>query len=250
MRTVCLNKKDISRGYLILVNNQYELPKDFQIPACLSDDSSQISLERTSLQMLSLAIDEIHAKDSICLVSGLRDYDEQAAIYDQSIKEQGIEFTHQYVAKPNQSEHQTGLAIDLAYQQEHIDMIRPEFPYMGICQQLREKLVYYGFIERYQKDKEQMTHIAHEPWHFRYVGFPHSFIMHKHNMCLEEYHEWLKHYSIFAPYVFAYQDKIIEICYVPAVNEENYVNLSEKNIYQISGNNMDGFVITAWRQYA
>jgi D-alanyl-D-alanine carboxypeptidase len=50
----------------------------------------------------------------------------------------------------------------------------------------------YGFILRYPKDKEEITKISYESWHWRYVGEEHAKKMNKLNMCLEEYIEYLK----------------------------------------------------------
>ena len=108
--------------------------------------------------------------------------------YLQSLLENGEEFTNKFVARPGHSEHQTGLAIDLGLKQPDIDFLRPNFPYEGICQTFRELAADYGFIERYPVGKEAITGIAHEPWHFRYVGVPHAKIMVDHNWTLEEYH--------------------------------------------------------------
>lgn len=96
-------------------------------------------------------------------------------------------------ALPACSEHETGLAIDLAANAQDIDFICPEFPRSGICQKFREAAPYYGFVERYAKEKEPVTGISGEPWHFRYVGTPHSEIMARKGMCLEEYVECRRH---------------------------------------------------------
>ena len=103
------------------------------------------------------------------------------------LMDNGPAFTEQFVARPGHSEHQTGLAIDLGLRQQSIDFIRPEFPYEGICQQFRQQAPSFGFIERYPKGKERITGIAHEPWHFRYVGTPHSERMAGLGLTLEEY---------------------------------------------------------------
>ena len=108
-------------------------------------------------------------------------------IYTDSLRENGPEFTAKFVAMPGHSEHLTGLAIDLGLRQPKIDFIRPAFPYEGICQKFRELAPAYGFIERYPKGKEHITGIAHEPWHFRYVGTPYSETMAFKGMTLEEY---------------------------------------------------------------
>lgn len=65
-------------------------------------------------------------------------------------------------------------------------------PWSEICQIFRDRAADYGFIERYPKGKENITHIGHEPWHFRYVGVEHAKQMTERNLTLEEYVEWLK----------------------------------------------------------
>lgn len=70
---------------------------------------------------------------------------------------------------------------------ENVDFIRPDFPYEGISQRFRELAPAYGFIERYPAGKERVTGIAHEPWHFRYVGTSHAKSMARQGLCLEEY---------------------------------------------------------------
>ena len=45
----------------------------------------------------------------------------------------------------------------------------------------------YGFILRYTADKESITGITDEPWHFRYVGKEVSMDMKDSGLCLEEY---------------------------------------------------------------
>ena len=77
------------------------------------------------------------------------------------------------VAIPDTSEHQLGLAVDLlgkeaiAWFQEH-------------CWD-------YGFILRYPDGKQNITGIADEAWHFRYVGIPVAQDIRDSGLCLEEY---------------------------------------------------------------
>ena len=56
-------------------------------------------------------------------------------------------------------------------------------------QWLRENSWKYGFILRYPKDKEEITEISYEPWHFRYVGKEAAEFMYRHNLCLEEFYQ-------------------------------------------------------------
>ena len=112
--------------------------------------------------------------------------------------------------------------------------------------EFRKEASNYGFIERYSKGKEHITGIAHEPWHFRYVGCPHSKIMSETSMTLEEYLLFVKRFSQEKPYVWSDEEGYIaEIFYVGA--ETMDISMLDDCICQISGNNMDGFVVTLWR---
>ena len=135
---------------------------------------------------------------------------------EDSIRENGPAFTKKFVALPGHSEHETGLAIDLAKRQPGIDFICPEFPRDGSFGVFRDKLPRYGFIERYLEGKENITGIGAEPWHFRYVGFPHSAIIAERGMVLEEYIEFLKEgASLRKPYRYGG----IAVFYVPLCGE-------------------------------
>lgn len=173
---------------LLLVNSQHACPVDTSqdlIP--VHDSYPQILLEREAACALFRLMEKLDGWHSIVPVSGWRSLKEQQSIYDQSLRDNGLEFTRQFVALPRHSEHQTGLAIDLGLRQPDIDFIRPAFPYEGICQTFRELAPAYGFVERYPSGKEAVTGIAHEPWHFRYVGTPHAEEMTRLGLTLEEY---------------------------------------------------------------
>ena len=45
----------------------------------------------------------------------------------------------------------------------------------------------YGFILRYPENKQDITHIGYEPWHYRYVGKEAAKEIMASGMCLEEY---------------------------------------------------------------
>lgn len=250
MNTITLNKEKIHSGNLLLVNAHYPLkatetrdliPTDTQMPDVL--------LKREAANVLRLIFKEILAGNDIVPVSGYRSEEEQTAIYDGSLKSNGEEFTRKFVALPNHSEHQTGLAIDLALNKECIDFICPDFPYDGICERFRNTASHYGFIERYPSEKEQITGIAHEPWHFRYVGYPHSEIMTENGLTLEEYIDFVKQYSSEeSPLRIRKTEKNIEILYQKGQAEATTIALPDDAVYQVSGNNTDGFIITLWRK--
>ena len=66
-------------------------------------------------------------------------------------------------------------------------MASGEFDGTGDYAWLEDNAWKYGFIKRYKGYKEELTGIAEEPWHFRYVGVPHAYLMDKYDLCLEEY---------------------------------------------------------------
>lgn len=248
-KTIELQKGKIYCGNLLLVNAQYPLktgnaknliPVDIRFP--------DILMRRDAANVLQLVLKKISAGNSIIPVSGYRSSEEQTDLYTTSLKDNGEDFTQKYVALPNHSEHQTGLAIDLGLNKKEIDFIRPDFPYDGICNEFRKKAPDYGLIERYTKDKEKITGISHEPWHFRYVGYPHSKIMEENGFSLEEYTQFIKTCREDNKFIYKHSSETgIEIYYVPANDDKIVIDIPENCVYQISGNNIDGFVVTLWR---
>ena len=250
IETIELEKASIYCGNLILVNAEYPLRDSANtnltpIDICFPD----ILFQRDSANVLQHIMEDISAEKSIVPISGYRSLAEQKAIYDGSMKDNGVEFTKKYVALPNHSEHQTGLAIDLGLNKDNIDFICPDFPYEGICNRFRMAAPEYGFIERYPKGKENITGISHEPWHFRYVGYPHSKIIEENGFSLEEYIEFIKAYQEDCKLVYKeIFGTEVEIYYIPANDDKTLIAIPENCVYQISGNNIDGFILTVWRK--
>lgn len=250
MKTLTISPKSVHAGNLILVNWQFPYhagnAESSLVPVCTG--CNNVLLERRAAVSLSKLISDIDGWTQISAVSGWRSKREQRDIYEESLRENGAAFTQQFVARPDHSEHQTGLAIDLGLKKSEIDFIRPDFPYSGICQTFREKAVAYGFIERYPKGKETVTGIAQEPWHFRYVGAPHAAIMTELGLSLEEYHVFLKQYP-YGEKCFAYRNgnQDIEVSYVKdTAGADTELEIEADIPYSVSGNNADGFVLTEW----
>ncbi len=245
-----MSNETIYKGTLLLVNADHsyqEVGAEEQIS--INSRFPNIMLQKNAANILQLILDKIGAKAQIVPVSGYRSMKEQTDIYKESLMENGEEFTKKYVALPSHSEHETGLAIDLGLNKKHIDFIRPDFPYAGICDEFRNAAPYYGFIQRYTKEKEKITGISHEPWHFRYVGYPHSKIITELKLSLEEYMEFIKNYTVACKFSYITSAGAkMEIYYVPMGEDETMIEIPKDAVYQISGNNMDGFIITLWRK--
>lgn len=250
MKALKLLRANIHHGSLILVNHDWPLKAepagDSLVP--VECGTEPVLLERQAAKMLARILAAIENSDEIVAVSGFRTSREQQRIYDKSSRDNGSRFTRRYVAAPGCSEHQTGLAVDLSENALTIDFIRPHFPYEGICQRFREKAADYGFIERYPAKGEPITHIAHEPWHFRYVGYPHSKIMANKRLTLEEYTDYIRSY-LYQDKRFEFRDKGIrcEAGFIP-LQADTVIETSvpEHMAYQLSGNNVDGVVLTLW----
>lgn len=237
MNNIVLKSGDICWGNLILVNSDFPMIK--KEPSDLTAiNNSKIKMCREAASQLDLAIKKINGWTGITPVSGYRSFEEQQNIWNDCLKENGIDFTQKYVAKPACSEHQTGLAIDLGMTQLHIDFVHPEFPNYGICGQFKKIAAEFGFILRYPLGKEHITKIAYEPWHFRYVGIPHAQIICEKGFVLEEYIEYIRQF-IHNVNPLIYRNKY-EISYL---SKSDY-SFEDTNIVNVSGNNCDGFIIT------
>ena len=222
MRTVYLPRESACTGPLVLVNRAHPLRVRDKTALCAPDESRPgVLMERQAARLLQECIRKAGGWDMIVPVSGWRSYTEQQQIWDGSMAENGEAFTRKYVALPGCSEHQTGLAIDRA------------------C-------TAYGFIERYRRGKEELTGIAAEPWHFRYVGAPHAQLMEENGLCLEEYSAFIRS----APRSCTMPGgQTVRVFHVPCAGETTELLLPD-GCCQISGDNDGGFIVTAWGRSA
>ncbi|MFZ7104107.1 MAG: D-alanyl-D-alanine carboxypeptidase family protein [Peptococcaceae bacterium] len=250
MKTVSLSRNMVHTGHLILVNRDhpYRAGSPDKMLAPVDATNNNVLLERHVASIYDKLTDELSARSRITAVSGWRSQREQEQIYSESLLENGADFTAKYVAFPGHSEHQTGLAVDLALNQANIDFLRPYFPYTGVCGAFREMAGRFGFIERYPEGKENITGITYEPWHFRYVGAPHAMIMEQTGDTLEEYHARIRQFPYGRdPLPYDFGSSQIEVSYLPADRKIVVFDIEDNTPYSVSGNNTDGFVVTVWR---
>ncbi|MCI8466134.1 MAG: M15 family metallopeptidase [Lachnospiraceae bacterium] len=256
MRALKLSPEQVHSGSLILVNRDY----DYKEPSFALNgnagtealsllDGHPVLLKRRAAVLFTGLMDEIGGWPQIVPVSGYRTLKEQTDIWNRSLAEYGQAFTKAYVALPGHSEHQTGLAIDLGIKKKEIDFLRPDFPDSGICRMFKKKAPQYGFIHRYPSGRENITGINHEPWHFRYVGTPHGEIMEREGLTLEEYIFFLRDFPHGKrPYLFTQGKRPIAVSWLKARrNEGTWLSVDDGLPYSVSGDNVDGFIITEWR---
>ncbi len=161
----------------ILVNKSSALPSDYE-PSDLTrpDVAYAPGVAESKKQMraeAAHALEELFKAASdegieLLAISGYRSYWTQKAIYERRLSETSLDYVSLYVARPGQSEHQTGLAMDLGCE-GYTDLTErfAETPaYAWLCEYAHE----YGFIIRYPEAGTQETGYAFEPWHIRYLG--------------------------------------------------------------------------------
>lgn len=121
--------------------------------------------------------------------SGYRTRQEQEDIYCDRIRKYQAEGMSEeearteaelWVAVPGTSEHELGLAVDI-----NADKTRSEGT--EVYEWLKNHAHLYGFINRYPWDKTEITGVANEPWHYRYVGEEAASEIYERGICLEEY---------------------------------------------------------------
>lgn len=185
-----------SSEYIVLANRDNLLEADY-IPERLTDLTCRkisydpIQMQDTAASALSVMFDAAK-KDGITLYahSGYRSYRTQKTMYYNRLesnngKDDGV------VAYPGSSDHQTGLGIDIINKAGIGKRFTSAFAKTKEGQWVAEHCWDYGFIIRYQEDKEDITKIEYEPWHLRYVGVQVAQYMREHNLCLEEFtDEW------------------------------------------------------------
>ena len=118
------------------------------------------------------------------VVSGYRSYEYQESIFEKNATKDGIDVANTYSAKPGESEHQTGLAIDIG---NGVCDVEECFDKSKEYKWLAKNSYKYGFILRYPKNKTDITGYIYEPWHYRYVGVDVAKQIYDSKLTLEEF---------------------------------------------------------------
>jgi len=185
---------DLEEVKYILVNNHHPLPRSYQLDLVQTKNGQMVHTEiKDSLEeMISDAKD---AGYELIICSAYRDYEKQMNLVQRSIDRylsQGYDYIEAYwsalcyLEMVGQSEHHTGLAVDLVgIDYQSLDEGQADTPE---SKWLSEHAHEYGFILRYPEGKEELTGILYESWHFRYVGEDAAAFIKEHQLCLEEFH--------------------------------------------------------------
>lgn len=126
----------------------------------------------------------------LILFSAYRSYQTQATMYEVRLERLGKD--DGLVQKPGASDHQTGLGFDILNANWlKADGFNKRFAQEKEAVWMEENCARFGFIIRYPQGKEDITGIAYEPWHLRYVGREVAAYIHERGLTLEEFTaEW------------------------------------------------------------
>lgn len=153
--------------------------------------------KRVHSQILSDLQQFMHAAEAaghpVLITSAFRSYADQEKTRKDLARTNGQLYADEFVAEPGKSEHQSGLAIDFssntppcqqAFEQCRLD----DKTAAWLAAHAHE----YGFILRYPPNKQHLTGVPAESWHYRYVGRELAGFMHQHSLTFEEVMAQLK----------------------------------------------------------
>lgn len=184
---------DTSKEELMLVNRMYGLdskytPEDI-ITIPIKYAYSGIKIKNSILDSIISLIDAAKEEGYTFVVSyGYRTYKEQKKLYDSYANSYGKASADEYVARPGHSEYETGLSFDL---EPYKDMSKVKnIKELEEYSWLRDNAHKYGFIFRFESDKEYLTGFSEDPWRLRYVGVDAAEMMYNEKICFEEYYAY------------------------------------------------------------
>ncbi len=179
---------------LKLVNNDNSVDRTY-VPE-LEEYADGIMFDKRAIKYLRNMINAMH-KDKITGIwvqSAYRSYEKQEELFNRKVtsyknqgkgQEEAERLAQTLVQRPEMSEHNLALAADF-------NTVTNEFENTKAFTWLQKNAQDYGFILRYPKDKQDITKITYESWHWRYVGEEHAKVMKEKGYCLEEYIDYLK----------------------------------------------------------
>ena len=178
---------------LTLVNFENTIPKDWKVDLVQLNNGQ--SVDRRIYDDLIARLQAAKSEGLNPLIcSSYRTNEKQEQLYQNKVSEylsQGyskVEASDKaafWVARPGTSEHQLGLAVDIvSTKNQRLDRSQEN----TVEQQwLIQNSWKYGFVLRYPTNKNSITGVGYEPWHYRYVGKEHAKKINELGVCLEEY---------------------------------------------------------------
>lgn len=180
---------------LILVNKKHRLPSTYvppdlvtvKVPFPFSEDLPSKKMRKEAALALEKLFSAAQAEGlSLYAQSGYRSYATQEAIFKRNAQKYGEQKANTFSARAGESEHQTGLAMDVTSPSIGY-ALEESFAQTKEGKWLAENAAQFGFIIRYPLSKEEITGYTYEPWHIRYVGKAVAREIGEKGITLEEY---------------------------------------------------------------
>lgn len=192
--TTSQNEDILNQWNLKLVNKDNSVDKNY-VPE-LEEISDGVKFDKRAISYLKNMINAMYKEGitKIWVQSAYRSYEKQKTLFNNKVEyykregknqDEAEKLAQTIVQKPEMSEHNLGLAADF-------NTVENDFEDTDAFKWLQKHAVEYGFILRYPKDKQDITGITYESWHWRYVGKEHAQVMKEKGFCLEEYIDYLK----------------------------------------------------------
>ncbi len=248
-----IDSSSVYKGDLILVNkkNHYMFAEEEQAIDVYDLKTIKYKLgtgeeklfEKTILSANDFLGDfyDLSGKTNVTMINGFITKEEQQQKYEKYIKSVSAEEAQKWGVKAGESDHHTGLSFNL--------MLYPSGGKIGEGEYswLIENAHRYGFVLRYPADKSEITQVKDDN-HFRYVGIPHAEYMYSNKLTLEEYIELLEKTSYSSPLKIISGNEEYLVYYSPADKtvSKTEIKVPKGMSYNISGDNSNGFIITAF----
>lgn len=198
------NGLDANFSQLLLVNAQNPLPENYDYEGNLTEMPTKYingmlkQIDKDVWPYMQAMIDaqraaETNPKNWLYVRSPYRSYATQEMLFNQETKkwlkdglssEKAEAKAATVVTRPGTSEHNTGFSADF-------NIAEDSFESTAMFTWMQEHAADYGFVLRFPKDKQEITGITYESWHYRFVGINNAKEMNRLNMCLEEYVEYM-----------------------------------------------------------
>lgn len=180
---------------LAVVNKENALPADYvpndlvvpDVPFPFEEELPKKQLrEHAAAALEELFVAAENAGHVLYAQSGYRSYERQVNLFAAYAENHGEEAANLFSARAGESEHQTGLSMDITSQAVGF-ALTTDFGDTSEGEWVSENAAAFGFIIRYPEGKETITEYQFEPWHLRYVGEQTALEITEANLTLEEY---------------------------------------------------------------
>lgn len=180
--------------FLMLFNEWNPIPDDYAL-ALVNVGNTSFQMQPEAAQQLARLLNDGKAQGlDLVIRSTYRSHEQQQANFNRKLntylaqglsQETAAEYTRASIATPGHSEHETGLAADVASSGGRV--LGPWFAQTPEYAWLIAHCAEYGFILRYPENRQDVTGVYYEPWHYRYVGADYAADIAASGLTLEEY---------------------------------------------------------------